>query len=304
MPLFQFFFGTVRFFFDFLSPKGPPFKFFGTRRLFQKFNFTFFLENFSKNFFIFFKCLQRVPLNFFDILQQTGFSKSRKGPPCNRFKKCAFLSLGYSADFRRSSLVNFFIWGQMSKSGPKLGSFWAQLSLTSGSPSLTDREPSCLPQIFYNVTRLISIFRQRFSFSHVFCQLFLRYTWTSQKSFSIFTAANCLVVNADFRSWWRGLEKQGDVCSSLTLNRNKPGTAQVGAISKAQKDSKTTFSTTGDNKSSQKTKKWEKNFEFFLNFFFEVSGKSHSAEKCKRGDAFYLMLDALDALKMHYALLS
>ena len=36
--------------------------------------------------------------------------------------------------------------------------------------------------------------------------------------------------------------------------RNKPGTAQVGAISKAQKDSKTTFSTTADNKSSQKTK--------------------------------------------------
>ena len=35
---------------------------------------------------------------------------------------------------------------------------------------------------------------------------------------------------------------------------NKPGTAQVGAISKAQKDLKTTFSTTGDNKSSQKTK--------------------------------------------------
>ena len=36
---------------------------------------------------------------------------------------------------------------------------------------------------------------------------------------------------------------------------NKPGTAQVGAISKAQKDSKTktTFSTTGDNKSSQIT---------------------------------------------------
>ena len=37
-------------------------------------------------------------------------------------------------------------------------------------------------------------------------------------------------------------------------NPNKPGTAQVDAISKAQKDSKTTFSTTGDNKSSQKTK--------------------------------------------------
>ena len=37
-------------------------------------------------------------------------------------------------------------------------------------------------------------------------------------------------------------------------NDNKPGTAQIGAISKAQKDSKTIFSTTGDNKSSQKTK--------------------------------------------------
>ena len=46
------------------------------------------------------------------------------------------------------------------------------------------------------------------------------------------------------------------LCLYFTHGRymNKPGTAQVGAISKAQKDSKTTFSTTGDNKSSQKTK--------------------------------------------------
>ena len=57
-------------------------------------------------------------------------------------------------------------------------------------------------------------------------------------------------------------------------------------ISKAQKDSKTTFFY---NWRQQK-----------LEFFFEVSGKLHSAEKCKRGDAFYLMLDALDALKMKY----
>ena len=42
--------------------------------------------------------------------------------------------------------------------------------------------------------------------------------------------------------------------SNSGMKMNKPGTAQVGAISKAQKDSKTTFSTTGDNKSSQKTK--------------------------------------------------
>ena len=40
-----------------------------------------------------------------------------------------------------------------------------------------------------------------------------------------------------------------------------------------------------------------------MNLIFEVSGKSHSAEKCKRGDAFYLMLDALDALKMKYQVL-
>ena len=81
---------------------------------------------------------------------------------------------------------------------------------------------------------------------------------------------------------------------------NKPGTALVGAISKAQKDSKTTFSTTGDTKALKKLKIEKKNFRFFFEFFFEVSGKSHSAEKCKRRDAFYLMLDALDALKMKY----
>ena len=65
------------------------------------------------------------------------------------------------------------------------------------------------------------------------------------------------------------------------INLNKPATAQVGAISKAQKDSR-------------------KKISEFFEIFFEVSGKSHSAEKCKRGDAFYLMLDALDALKMKY----
>ena len=61
---------------------------------------------------------------------------------------------------------------------------------------------------------------------------------------------------------------------------NKPGTAQVGAISKAQKDSKTktTFSTTGDNKNSQKTKK---KFEFF--FKFPVS--RIVPKNVKKGDA-------------------
>ena len=92
-----------------------------------------------------------------------------------------------------------------------------------------------------------------------------------------------------------------NIYEELHIERcNKPETAQVGAISKAQKDSKTTFSTTGDNKSSQKTKNWEKNFRIFFEFFFEGSGKSQSAQRCKKGDAFYLMLDALDALKMKY----
>ena len=56
---------------------------------------------------------------------------------------------------------------------------------------------------------------------------------------------------------------------------NKPGTAQVGAISKAQKDENHFFYHWRQQKLSKKL--------FFFRNFFEVSGKSHSAEKCKRG---------------------
>ena len=45
------------------------------------------------------------PFNFFDILQQTGFSK---GPPFTILKTLRFLSLRYSADFRRYRFV--FYW--------------------------------------------------------------------------------------------------------------------------------------------------------------------------------------------------
>ena len=57
----------------------------------------------------------------------------------------------------------------------------------------------------------------------------------------------------------------------LRTKKNNPGMAQVGAISKAQKDSKTetTFSTTGDNKSSQKTKIEKKITDFFLELFLK-----------------------------------
>ena len=68
---------------------------------------------------------------------------------------------------------------------------------------------------------------------------------TEEKSFSKFWKKNRL---RSLVSRIVPQTKKSPVCS------NKPGTAQVGAISKAQKDSKTTFSTTGDNKSSQKTK--------------------------------------------------
>ena len=45
------------------------------------------------------------PFIFFDILQQTGFSTSPKGPPFYNFKNLRFLSLRYSAEFGRSRLV-------------------------------------------------------------------------------------------------------------------------------------------------------------------------------------------------------
>ena len=49
----------------------------------------------------------------------------------------------------------------------------------------------------------------------------------------------------------------------------------------------------------KKLKIEKKNFRIFFEFFFEVSGKSHNAENIKGGTLF-LMLDALDALKMKY----
>ena len=87
------------------SPKGPPFLVFRHYETVSKISF-FVFENFSKKFLYFLNVSKGSLLNFFDILQQTGFSKSRKGPPLTNFKKnCAFLSIRYSADFRRSRLV-------------------------------------------------------------------------------------------------------------------------------------------------------------------------------------------------------
>ena len=100
------------FFFDILkqtkvpkSLKGLPFYVFRHYETVRNSHFSFFFEN-KKNWKI---CLspKGLPFNLFDILQQTGFSKSPKGPPFTGLKTLRFLSLRYSADFRRSRLVCF-----------------------------------------------------------------------------------------------------------------------------------------------------------------------------------------------------
>ena len=76
------------------------------------------------------------------------------------------------------------------------------------------------------------------------------------------------------------LEKSRIVPERLVLKTNKPGTAQVGAISKAQKRAKGLQSV---KYSLLQNPNEEKSCQNFFSNFFEVSCKSHSAEKCKRG---------------------
>ena len=82
----------------------------------------------------------------------------------------------------------------------------------------------------------------------------------------------------------------------METSRERPKSAPYLRLKKTRKPLFLQLETT----KALKKLKIEKKIPIFLKFFFEVSGKSHSAEKCKRGDAFYLMLDALDALKMKY----
>ena len=70
-------------------------------RLFQNSHFSFFF----RNFFSFFKCLQRVSPSTFLIFCNKLDLKSLKGPPFTILKTLRLLSLRYSADFRRSRLV-------------------------------------------------------------------------------------------------------------------------------------------------------------------------------------------------------
>ena len=72
-------------------------------RLFKILIFHFFSEIEKKS--KFFLSSKGPPFNLFDILNQTGFSKNPNDPPFTSLKTMRFLSLGYSADFRRSRLV-------------------------------------------------------------------------------------------------------------------------------------------------------------------------------------------------------
>ena len=76
------------------------------------------------------------------------------------------------------------------------------------------------------------------------------------------------------------------VCLSLCAifiktSRERPKSAPYPRLKKTI----TTFLQLETTKALEKSKIEKKNFRFFFRKFFEVSGKSHSAEKCKRGDA-------------------
>ena len=81
-----------------------------------------------------------------------------------------------------------------------------------------------------------------------------------------------------------------------STSRERPKPAPYLRLKKTRKPLFLQLETT---KALEKLKIEEKKFPIFLKFFFEVSGKSHSAENVK-GGTFFLMLDALDALKMKY----
>ena len=81
-------------------PKGLPFYVFRYRDC-SKFSVFVLLRKLKIRFFFVFK---GPPFNLFDSLQQTGFSKSLKRSSFTGLK-LRFLSLRYSADFRRSRLV-------------------------------------------------------------------------------------------------------------------------------------------------------------------------------------------------------
>ena len=79
------------------NPKGSPFIFFGTMRLFQILIFHFFQKEFY--------CLQWVPLHFF-ISHQIGFSKNLKHP--DNFQHCEIFTISV-LKFSQHAITEFFL---------------------------------------------------------------------------------------------------------------------------------------------------------------------------------------------------
>ena len=85
------------------SPKGLPFQIF---RHYETFKILIFFPKIStKKFSNFFKCLQRPSFIFLIFCNKLDFRKAEIVPPFTILKTLRFLSLRYSADFRRSRLV-------------------------------------------------------------------------------------------------------------------------------------------------------------------------------------------------------
>ena len=133
---------------------------------------------FSENFLVF-KCLLILSF-FFDILQQTGFSKS----PFSTLKTLRFLSLRYSADFRRCRLLLSFVRLELNLNVPFFG---REVDVFKGNPAVSGasaRSSRNLFREFANRTRLkrhISIFR--------LCETFFEKLSMFRKG-SIFSATN------------------------------------------------------------------------------------------------------------------
>ena len=79
------------------------------------------------------------------------------------------------------------------------------------------------------------------------------------------------------------LPKRGFFSIHVLTSRERPKTAPYLRLKKTRK--RKPLSLQLETTKALKKLKIEKNISIFFRSFFEVSGKSHSAEKCKTGDA-------------------
>ena len=91
------------------SPKGLLPLVFGPMRLVQNSHFSFFLQNFFKNVFEFHQMSPKGSPSFLIFCNKLDFQKVERVPLFTIIKTLRFLSLRYSADFRRFRLVRHFL---------------------------------------------------------------------------------------------------------------------------------------------------------------------------------------------------